>query len=345
MALYTGKTVEEAIEAGLQDLHISRLKAHIRVISKEKKGFLGFGKKLAQVDIEGINEDTVYQADKDAIKGVPDDINRQNAPLVKPQGFVSPENQPEASESDSSESQTGARDQQDVSVEKVKAEETVSTEEAPQEELNEDFSQEASDVQVADQEAKESQAQQESPVASTENAEQNAADDSFEAFIASEFPDDAISKDIDKATDEVADYVTKIIYEMDIEATIDKSHNRRQINLQIDTQEAGRVIGYHGKVLKSLQLLAQNFLHDRYSKNFSVTLNVHDYVEHRTETLIDFTQKVANRVLDSGDNYTMDPMSNSERKIVHKTIAGIEGVESYSEGNDPNRYVVVSLQA
>ncbi|WP_420806786.1 R3H domain-containing nucleic acid-binding protein [Streptococcus bovimastitidis] len=334
------------MEAGLQDLHISRLKAHIRVISKEKKGFLGFGKKLAQVDIEGINEDTVYQADKEAIKGVPDDINRQNAPLVKPQGFVNLENQPEASDSDSSEIETVTTDEQDIPVDKANAEKTDSVEEAPQEvELKEDFSQEASDMQLADQEASDNQAQAENQVAPSEISDQKAEDDSFEAFIASEFPEDAISKDIEKATDEVADYVTKIIYEMDIEATIDKSHNRRQINLQIDTQEAGRVIGYHGKVLKSLQLLAQNFLHDRYSKNFSVTLNVHDYVEHRTETLIDFTQKVANRVLDSGDNYTMDPMSNSERKIVHKTIAGIEGVESYSEGNDPNRYVVVSLQA
>ncbi len=142
----------------------------------------------------------------------------------------------------------------------------------------------------------------------------------------------------------MTDYVKKIIYEMDIEASLETSYNRRQINIQVETQEAGRVIGYHGKVLKSLQLLAQNFLHDHYSKNFAVNLNVHDYVEHRTETLIDFTQKVANRVLESEEDYTMDPMSNSERKIVHKTISTIEGVTSYSEGNDPNRYVVVSLE-
>ena len=73
-------------------------------------------------------------------------------------------------------------------------------------------------------------------------------------------------------------------------------------------------------------------------------MNVHDYVEHRTETLIDFTQKIAARVLESGQDYIMDPMSNSERKTVHKTIAAIAGVDSYSEGNDPNRYVVVTLK-
>lgn len=85
MVLYTGNTVEEAIEKYFKELDLPRLKAHIKVISKEKKGFLGFGKKLAQVDIEGINEKTVYKADKKATQGVPEEINRQNAPVVKPE--------------------------------------------------------------------------------------------------------------------------------------------------------------------------------------------------------------------------------------------------------------------
>ena len=55
MVIFTGRTVEDAIEKGLKELHLSRLKAHIKVVSREKKGFLGFGKKPAQVDIEGIN--------------------------------------------------------------------------------------------------------------------------------------------------------------------------------------------------------------------------------------------------------------------------------------------------
>ncbi|MCK1227578.1 RNA-binding cell elongation regulator Jag/EloR [Streptococcus uberis] len=313
MVVFTGKTVEAAIETGLRELQIPRMKAHIRVISKEKKGFLGFGKKLAQVDIEPINEKTVYKADKKAVRGVPDDINRQNAPVIRPDDVQVAKNQ-EQKEAD-------AIDQpEEFQADEAKVENQLLTETAVVEE--------------------EAIADEEKSLEGTENAEEQ----SFEEFVASEFPEDTVSKDIEKASQEVSDYITKIIYEMDIEATIERSHNRRQINLQIETQEAGRVIGYHGKVLKSLQLLAQNFLHDRYSKNFSVSLNVHDYVEHRTETLIDFTQKVASRVLESQENYTMDPMSNSERKIVHKTISTIEGVESYSEGNDPNRYVVVSLQ-
>ena len=73
--LYTGATVEEAIQKGLNDLDIPRMKAHITVVAREKKGFLGlFGKKPAQVEIEPIAETTVVKANQKAVKGVPDEI-------------------------------------------------------------------------------------------------------------------------------------------------------------------------------------------------------------------------------------------------------------------------------
>ena len=66
------------------------------------------------------------------------------------------------------------------------------------------------------------------------------------------------SYDIEQVATEVASYVQTIVDDMDVEGTISSDYNRRTINLQIDTNEPGRIIGYHGKVLKALQLLAQN---------------------------------------------------------------------------------------
>lgn len=329
MVIFTGRTVEDAIEKGLKELHLSRLKAHIKVVSREKKGFLGFGKKPAQVDIEGINEVTAHRANRKVVKGVPEEVNQKNEPvsskfedtmeLRKVAGIIKKmEERGEVIDDSVKEGIVMHKKKTQTILEEAGHTEVLEALEKAEEPVEED-------VQV-----------DESPEVT--NTEQ-----SFEEFVASEFSAQReLSKDIEKATEEVAEYVKKIIYEMDIDATVETSHNRRQINLQIETPEAGRVIGYHGKVLKSLQLLSQNFLHDRYSKNFSVILNVHDYVEHRTETLIEFTRKAANRVLETGKDYVMDPMSNSERKIVHKTITSIDGVDSYSEGNDPNRYVVVT---
>lgn len=329
MVIFTGRTVEDAIEKGLKELHLSRLKAHIKVVSREKKGFLGFGKKPAQVDIEGINEVTAHRANQKVVKGVPEEVNQKNEP-VSSKFEDTMELRKVASIIKKMEERGEVIDdsvKEDIVMHKKKTQTIL--EEAGHTEVLEA-------LEKAEEPVEEGVQVDESP-------EVTKTEQSFEEFVASEFPAQReLSKDIEKATEEVAEYVKKIIYEMDIDATVETSHNRRQINLQIETPEAGRVIGYHGKVLKSLQLLSQNFLHDRYSKNFSVILNVHDYVEHRTETLIEFTRKAANRVLETGKDYVMDPMSNSERKIVHKTITSIDGVDSYSEGNDPNRYVVVT---
>ena len=98
------------------------------------------------------------------------------------------------------------------------------------------------------------------------------------------------------------------------------------------------------KVLKALQLLAQNYLYNRYSRTFYITINVNDYVEHRAEVLQTYAQKLATRVLEEGRSHQTDPMSNSERKIIHRIISRMDGVTSYSEGDEPNRYVVVDTE-
>lgn len=303
MVVFTGRTVEEAISKGLDELGLTRLKAHIRVISREKKGFLGFGKRPAQVDIESLELEKTARTSsvtRHKVTSITERLNRDMMQQNESVTIVGTSNEPA-----SAKSEVATKEELEP---KVKEEVTASI-----------------------------QPLEEEPAPS--------AGDSFEAFVATAFDnnkDEAQTIDITEAATQVKNYVERIIYEMDLEASIETTTKRRQINLQIETPEPGRIIGYHGKVLKSLQLLAQNYLYDHYSKAFSVSVNVHDYVEHRTEIVIDFTKKMAKRVLETGHDYVMDPMSNSERKIVHKTVGKIPGVESYSEGNDPNRYVVIS---
>ena len=76
MVVYSGRTVEQAIEKGLKDLNLPRMKAHIKVISREKKGFLGFGKKPARVSVEPINEKIAHEADQNTVKVAPDAIKQ-----------------------------------------------------------------------------------------------------------------------------------------------------------------------------------------------------------------------------------------------------------------------------
>lgn len=84
MVVYSGRTVEQAIEKGLKDLNLPRMKAHIKVISREKKGFLGFGKKPARVSVEPINEKIAHEADQNTVKVALDAIKQLDDSVASP---------------------------------------------------------------------------------------------------------------------------------------------------------------------------------------------------------------------------------------------------------------------
>jgi hypothetical protein len=300
------------------------MKAHIKVISREKKGFLGFfGKKPAQVDIEPISETTVVKANQQAIKGVPKEINEQNEPVkTVSEATVDLGHVVEAIKKIEEEGQ-GVSDEVKAEILKNDKEASTILEETGHIEILKDLQPE-------------------------EVEEQSEVNQVTEADESSNLEDLGIqveaTYDIDQVVEDVTGYVQGIIDDMDVEGTISSTSNRRSINMQIDTNEPGRIIGYHGKVLKSLQLLAQNYLYNRYSKTFYITINVNDYVEHRAEVLQSYAQKLATRVLEEGRSQMTDPMSSSERKIIHRIISRMEGLTSYSEGDEPNRYVVVDTE-
>lgn len=328
MVVFTGSTVEEAIQKGLKELDIPRMKAHIKVISREKNGFLGlFGKKPAQVDIEAISETTVIKANQQAVKGVPREINEQNEPVkTVSEATVDLGHVVEAIKKIEEEGQ-GISDE--VKAEILKHERHAST-----------ILEETGHIEILNELQLEEASQEELAVSvvahEAEQTERQELED-LGLKIESSF-------DIEQVAMEVTTYVQTIIDDMDVEATLSNDYNRRSINLQIDTNEPGRIIGYHGKVLKALQLLAQNYLYNRYLRTFYITINVNDYVEHRAEVLQTYAQKLATRVLEEGRSHQTDPMSNSERKIIHRIISRMDGVTSYSEGDEPNRYVVVDTE-
>ena len=321
MVLFTGSTVEEAIQTGLKELGIPRMKAHIKVVSREKKGFFGlFGKKPAQVDIEAISETTVVKANQQAVKGVPKEVNAKNEPVkTVSEATVDLGHVVEAIKKIEEE---GQEISEEVKAEILKNEKEAST-------ILEETGHIAILKDLLPEESKEQEEQEE--------VEQN---DDLENLGLKIEP----TYDIDQVVEEVTNYVQGIIDDMDVEGAISSTSNRRSINIQIDTNEPGRIIGYHGKVLKSLQLLAQNYLYNRYSRTFYITINVNDYVEHREEVLQSYAQKLATRFIEEGRSQVTDPMSSSERKIIHRIISRMEGVTSYSEGDEPNRYVVVDTE-
>lgn len=322
---FTGANVEEAIQNGLEELNIPRKKAHITVVAREKKGFLGFGKKEAIVDIDVINETTVVKANQKAVRGVPDEINDLNEPVKSVSEATVDLGKVVAAVKEFE--KTGQTLDDEIKAQILKNEKEATT-----------ILEETGRIEILSDEV----------LAGVGQSSTEQETTSSESVSKDEFADLNIKiepqYDIEQVVAEVSTYVQEILDDMDVEASIETSHSRRTINIQVDTNEPGRVIGYHGKVLKALQLLAQNFLYNRYERNFYITINVNDYVEHRAEVLQGYAQKLAERVLVEQEAYHTDPMSSSERKIIHRIISKMDGLTSYSEGSEPNRYVVVDIE-
>ncbi|HFH9839747.1 TPA: RNA-binding cell elongation regulator Jag/EloR [Streptococcus suis] len=323
---FTGANVEEAIQNGLEELNIPRKKAHITVVAREKKGFLGFGKKEAVVDIDVINETTVVKANQKAVRGVPDEINELNEPVKSVSEATVDLGKVVAAVKEFEKSGQTLDDEIKAQILKNEKEATTILEETGR-------------IEILPDELLTEGGQLSEEQASAEEQEINKK----EAFTDLDIKIEQ-QYDTEIVVSEVTAYIQEILDGMDVEASIETSHNRRTINIQVDTNEPGRVIGYHGKVLKALQLLAQNFLYNRYERNFYITINVNDYVEHRAEVLQGYAQKLAERVLAEQEAYHTDPMSSSERKIIHRIISKMDGLTSYSEGSEPNRYVVVDIE-
>lgn len=330
---FTGANVEEAIQNGLAELNIPRKKAHITVVAREKKGFLGFGKKPAVVDIDVINETTVVKANQKAVRGVPDEINEQNEPVKSVSEATIDLGKVVAAVKEYEKSGEVLEDDIKAQILKNEKEATTILEETGRIEiLPEELLQPATAEETIEEVV-------ETPEATEETESVSKSEEFSDLDIKIEY-----QHDIEQVVAEVSAYVQEILDDMDVEARIETSYNRRTINIQVDTNEPGRVIGYHGKVLKALQLLAQNFLYNRYERNFYISINVNDYVEHRAEVLQGYAQKLAERVLAEQEAYHTDPMSSSERKIIHRIISKMDGLTSYSEGSEPNRYVVVDIE-
>lgn len=113
------------------------------------------------------------------------------------------------------------------------------------------------------------------------------------------------------------------------------------LELTVNCNDYGIIIGRRGETLDSLQYLTGLAVKKASDKYIRVAINVGDYREKRIETLKNIARKHADYVARTGRRYTFEPMNPYERRIIHTTVQEIEGVESMSVGQGQDRKVVL----
>jgi len=115
------------------------------------------------------------------------------------------------------------------------------------------------------------------------------------------------------------------------------------VQVSIEGAELGILIGPGGGTLAALQELARTVVQRQTGgRSERILVDVAGYRAKRAEALQRFTQQIADEVLSSSSERALEPMSASDRKVVHDAVNEIEGVVTRSVGEEPRRYIIVA---
>ena len=136
--------------------------------------------------------------------------------------------------------------------------------------------------------------------------------------------------------------VTKL---MGVDVTIDsKRDDEGNVRVDMHGDTLGILIGRRGETLDALQYLTSLYVNRGQEGYTRVTLDTENYRAKREEALTRLANRMANRAVKTGRKVVLEPMNPYERRILHSALQKNENVSTHSEGEEPNRHVVITLR-
>lgn len=155
--------------------------------------------------------------------------------------------------------------------------------------------------------------------------------------------DEEVDPELLRQQQDVAlDFLEELLEAFDLEGEIAAEYRDTVLHLDIGGDDLGSLIGRRGTTLAALAEVTKTVVQRRTAARVRVNVDVQGYRARRRTALQRFAEERAQEVLERGIEVALDPMAAADRKIVHDVIAGIDGVRSYSEGQEPKRNVVLS---
>jgi spoIIIJ-associated protein len=145
-----------------------------------------------------------------------------------------------------------------------------------------------------------------------------------------------------EASDRVRDLLERIADAADIDADVDVHEGDDQITGEFVGDDLGLLIGHHGQTIDAIQHLAYRIAFKGSQGRKGVTVDAAGYRERRAVALRAAADQAAEAAVHDGRPVSLDPMSALERKVVHEHLKGRRDVETYSEGQEPARRLVVA---
>ena len=131
---------------------------------------------------------------------------------------------------------------------------------------------------------------------------------------------------------------------MEVEILVTKSEDGKNVDVELKGEEMGVLIGKRGQTLDSLQYLTNLAVGKQVNEFVKVKIDTENYRKRRRETLESLARNIAYKVKRTKRSVSLEPMNPFERRVIHSALQNDKYVCTHSEGEEPFRYVVVTLR-
>lgn len=142
--------------------------------------------------------------------------------------------------------------------------------------------------------------------------------------------------------EEAEKFLLDVSEKMGAPVTINVEKNGKQVKFILSGEKIALLIGKRGQTLNSLQFLTQLVINRFSGQYLNVMVDAEHYRERRNDTLIQLAQRLAQKVVQTKKEVSLEPMPSYERKIIHTALVENKKIKTYSSGEDPHRHIVIA---
>lgn len=148
--------------------------------------------------------------------------------------------------------------------------------------------------------------------------------------------------DVEEQRQVVQEFLEGLIAAFGLEGRVESEAGDDYIAVKVVGEQTEALIGPKGSVMQAILELTRTVVQRKTQSGARIRLDIAGYVERRREALRIYAERLVDRVLEDGGEVMLEPMNAADRKVVHDVVAEREGVRSFSEGEEPERSVVIA---
>ena len=142
----------------------------------------------------------------------------------------------------------------------------------------------------------------------------------------------------------IKDYLIKLLKNMGYTVNIEVKNKEEVPKYIIFSDNDALLIGKNGKNLKALSTVVNGYLNAELGRTYKFIIDVNEYKEKREHNLERLAKRIAREVATTKVDAKLDPMNSYERRIIHNILGNNKRVYTESEGEEPNRYIVIKAK-